>query len=182
MKLLLQSAIATALLAPAAFAGDADARAWYVRAGVGTTVNADVSGFELDGQEALRGAVGTAVGPLRVEAGVDRVSAEANIGIAIPADAIDYNATAYLDLPVGDNASVFFGGGLDYVEAEASFFGSTIEGSGDGWHYAAGVAYRLNERMIADVEYRHVEADLDFGGGSADVSADTVMGSIRLKL
>jgi opacity protein-like surface antigen len=180
MKLILQTALATALLAPAALAGNAEARDWYVKATIGQAEPA-IESFELDEGLTYGAALGTSVGPVRVEGGVTRL--DTGFAGVIDADALNYTLTGYLDLPVGENASVYGGVGLNYITADASIFGSGIDASGDGWHYAAGFAYRLNERMIGEFQYRHTDASLDADFiGDIDVETDEVSVGLRLAL
>jgi opacity protein-like surface antigen len=178
-----QTALASALLLPMAIAPDADARAWYVKASVGQTAEADVSGLTLDDGFVYGAGLGTSVGPVRVEAGVNRLSGEADFGfVAIDTAALDYHATGYLDLPVGDNASVFVGAGVDYIQGEASIFGGSIDAEGDGYHYAFGGAYRLSQGVIVEGQFREISADLDTDFGAVDLSASEITVGLRLAL
>lgn len=171
-----------ALVAGSALSTTADARPFYAKVSVGETTNTDVSGFSLSDGDAYGVAVGSTLGPLRVEAGVDRLEASVNLGQTITANALDYHATGYFDLPVGDKASVFAGAGVDYVDAEANFFGSSLNADGQGWHYALGGAYRLNDRMIGEVQFRHIEADMSSDYGDFDLAADEISVGLRLAL
>ncbi len=170
---------ATALLAMAAPAH----AEWYVKASVGQS-ETEVSGVDFGEALTYGAALGAGVGPVRVEAGVDRLGGELSLGgPSIDADALVYSGTAYLDLRVGQNASIYAGAGLDYVDGEASFFGSSIEASGDGWHWSVGGAYRLNERMIAEAQVSQLTADLDADFiGSVDLDATRVTLGLRLEL
>lgn len=178
MKLLTQTIIATALLGPL-LATPAHADGWYVKASVGQS-GADVGPVTLNDGFAYDLAAGTAVGPVRVEGGVARLSGD--LAGALQANALDYHANAYLDLPVGDNASVFGGVGLDYIDGEANFGFGSIDASGNGWNWAVGGAYRLNDRMIAEVQYRDVTADLDTPFGGADLDAQVATIGVRMRL
>lgn len=182
MKRVLQAGAAlVALSAMNAWATQADA-AIYGKVSLGQS-GGEIEGVTLDDGTAYGAALGTSLGPVRVEAGVDHISGSINFGPTISAEALDYHATAYLDLPVGEHASLFAGAGLDYVDGQASFFGTDIEASGDGWHWAAGGAYRLNDRMIAEAQYRHVSADLDADFvGAVNLDADVVTLGLRLAL
>lgn len=156
-----------AVLAAAALtamtACDADARDWYVKAEVGSTFDAQVNGTELTDEPIYGAYVGTAVGPVRVEAGARHVSGDINLGgIALETSAVDFTATAYLDLATSDNAGFFIGGGADYWRGEASigpFFSTDVEGF--GWHASGGYAQRITDNMIAEVAVRYDDADLD---------------------
>lgn len=178
MKAFVQSLAAAALLAPCLIS-NAAADEWYGKVSVGQS-EADVSGLTLDEGLAYGAALGTSVGPVRVEAGVSRLSGD--FAGMFSADALDYRATAYLDLPVGANASVFGGAGLDYIDGEGSIYGSSIDASGEGWHWAVGGAYRLNDRMIAEVQYRQIAADLDTDFGGVDLEANEMTVGFRLAL
>ncbi len=178
MKTIIQSVAAAALFAPC-FISTAHADEWYGKVSVGQS-EADVSGLTLDEGTSYGAALGTSVGPVRVEAGVARLSGD-YAGI-VSADALDYHATAYLDLPVGANASLFAGAGVDYIDGEGSIFGSSIDASGEGWHWAVGGAYRLNDRMIGEVQFRQIEADLDTDFGGVDLEAQEMSIGLRLAL
>lgn len=179
MKLLTQSAIAAALLGPVLIAPSAHAEGWYVKASVGQS-SADVGGFGLNDGFAYDLAAGTALGPVRVEGGVARLSGD--FGGVLEANALDYHINGYLDLPVGDNASVFGGVGADYIDGEANFGFGSVDASGEGWNWAVGGAYRLNDRMIGEVQYRQISADLDTPFGGVDLDASVVTFGIRARL
>lgn len=176
--------LGAALLAPVLVVPANAAEGWYGKVSIGQNINTEVSGIQLNDDMTYGAAVGTAVGPVRVEAGVDRVAGDLNLGFAsVQANALDWSVTGYLDLPVGDNASVFGGLGVGYIDAEANAFGTTIDGSGTEWHYAVGGAYRLNDRLIVEAQYRHTEADsisTDFV--DVDLSFDAVTAGFRLAL
>lgn len=183
MKSFQIGAAMVALVGMNALATEADARNWYAKASVGVS-EADVSAFggtvSFDEGLAYGGAMGTSVGPVRVEAGVSHLSGD--FAGVINADALDYHLTGYLDLPVGDNASVFGGAGIDYIDGEASLGFGSIDASGEGYHYAAGFAYRFSDRIIGEFQWRHVTADLDTSFGSVDLEANEATVGIRLAL
>lgn len=181
MKILLQTAVATALLAPCAIS-EVNAAPLYGKVSVGTS-EAEVSGFALDEGLSYGAALGSSIGPVRVEAGVDRLSGSFDLfGPSIDAGALDYRATAFLDLPVGEHASVFAGAGVDYIDAEASAFGTDIDADGTGWHWAVGGAYRLSDNLIAEAQFRRVSADLETDFGDVDLEADQVTFGLRFAL
>lgn len=182
MKTNLLAGIA-AFAACAAMAAPADASAWYGSARVGVS-EIDAAGVPFDDGLTYGAAVGTtAFDIFRVEAGVDRLTGELDLGgFSIDADALVYSATAYIDLPVGDNASVFAGVGVDYVDAEASFFGSSIDANGNGWHWAAGGAYRFSERVIVEAQVREISADLSSPFGDIDSKTLATTLGFRLEL
>lgn len=179
----LLSVCALAALSAAAFARPAAADDWYVKASVGQS-EAEVSGIAFEPGLSYGAALGTSVGPVRVEAGVDRLSGELSLGgPSVQADALVYSVTGYLDLPVGDNASIYAGAGLDYVDGDASLFGSSIDANGDGWHWALGGAYRVSERIIGEVQYTSLSADLDAAYiGAVDLRDDRITAGLRFAL
>lgn len=169
-----------ALLAANAIASKADAAEWYGAVKVGQT-QSSVEGIDLTDELAYGAAIGTSVGPVRVEAGVDHLAGSfANI---VNADAFDYNATAYLDLPVGHNSSVFVGGGVDYIDGSASIYGSSIDASGEGYHWAVGAAHRFAPGVIGEVQWRQTTANLntDFADG-VDLDATEITAGLRFTL
>lgn len=183
MKSVQIGAALVALVGMNAIATSADAGEWYGAVRVGQSqadVSASGSSVSFDEGLSYGGAIGTSVGPVRVEAGVNRLSGD--FATVVDADALDWNATAYLDLPVGDNASVYAGAGLDYVDGSASIYGYDIDASGDGYHWTVGAAYRLSERMIGEVQYTNITADLDTDFGGVDLDASNISIGVRLAL
>lgn len=182
MRILFQTAAAAAFVVPFIAGQAAMAAPLYGKVSVGQS-EAEVSGISLDEGLSYGAAVGTAVGPFRIEAGVDRLSGSFDLfGPSISADALDYRATAYLDLPVGDRASVFAGAGVDYIDAEASVFGADIGADGTGWHWAVGGAYRLAEGIVGEAQYRQVSAELNSDFGDVDLDATAVTVGLRFAL
>lgn len=174
-----------ALPALAAFApATASAQDWYVKASVGQTVDALVGGsFDLSDGGAMGAHLGTRVGPFRVEGGIDRMTAEADLGYAsLDGSALSYNGSLFLDLPVGESASLFGGVGLDYVTAEAAYYGSSMDASGNGWHASFGGAYIISDTLSFEVEATRLDADLDFGGNDLNLKAWTITGGLRFVL
>ena len=154
----------------------------YLSAHAGQTTNVAVSGINLNDDAAYGGAIGSSVGPVRVEAGIDRLSA--NLDGVIQAHALDYSASAFFDLPLSDATSVFAGGGVDYLQAEAKvIYGGSVSASGYGYHFGGGVSHRIAEHMIAQVEWRRVKAsNLSINGSDVDLTADTVTAGVRVSL
>lgn len=171
MRILLGAAAALVAiaLAPVASAND-----FYGRLSVGTT-NVEAGPLELPEDTSYGAAIGTSIGPFRVEASANRFSGDLG-GLEISAN--DFAATAYLDLPLTANTGVFVGGGADYVQAEANYIYGSAQGEEIGYHYTAGVAHRISERQILEVSYRHLEADFD----DFDVQADTFSAGLRFRL
>lgn len=180
MKTLQVAAALAAIIGGNAIATTADAGEWYAAARVGVS-EAEVSGMAFNEGLTYGGAVGTSVGPVRVEAGVTRLSGDfANV---IEADALDYSLSGFLDFPVGDRAALFVGGGVDYVDGSASIYGSEIEASGNGYHYTTGLSYRFSPGIIGEAAYSHLTAELDADYlGDIDLESDQVSLGLRLAL
>ncbi len=174
------TALSAAALA-VGFAGNAAALDLYAKASVGTATNVEASGVSLDGGLAFEGALGADLGLVRIEGNVSRIDADAFAG-AIDASAWTYGGTAYLDIPLGERATLFGGAGLDYVDAEADFGYGSLGADGWGHHLTAGVGYRLGSNTTVEVSYRRLSAELDSDYGDIDVDADTVMAGVRVKL
>lgn len=157
-KMKIFAAILAAGFLALGIATPASADPFYVKASAGVSLNTEVEGFSLEDNAVYGVAVGTAVGPVRVEVGADRI----NTGImGLEANVNDFSATAYLDLPITENTGVFVGAGLDYLQAEASYYGYEFDQDGQGWHATAGVATRLSDRVIGEVAIRYLDADFD---------------------
>lgn len=185
MKSSVQVGVAlAALVGINALATNADASVVdYAAVRVGQATNTEVSGVSFSDDMTYGVAVGKAVGPFRVELGVDRLQGDLNFGgPAIEGQALDYHASAFLDFAVGDRASVFAGAGVDYVDASASIFGTEINGDGQGWSYSYGGAYRLSENLVGEVQVRHLEADLSTDFGDVDLASDQITLGFRLAL
>lgn len=184
MKSVQIGAALVALVGRNALATSADASVIdYAAVRVGQATNTEVSGISFDDGMTYGAAVGKAVGPFRVELGVDRLQGDLNFGgPAIQGEALDYHAAAFLDFSVGERASVFAGAGVDYVDASASIFGTEINGDGTGWNYAYGGAYRLSDNLVGEVQIRHLEADLSTDFGDVDLSSDQITVGLRLAL
>ena len=132
------AAIAALIAGSAAFT-TADASPIYLKVAAGQVENAAVSGIDLNGDLAYEGDVGTAVGPVRVEVGVARVSG--SFGSFADVNAWDLKATGYLDLPLSDNSGVFLGAGVDRgldvaLEALREAWHEKRMTSDDIWRYA----------------------------------------------
>lgn len=163
-----------------AMAQTASAAPFYAKVSVGETSNAAVEGIDLNDGFAYGGAVGTSVGPVRVEAGVDHLSGD--IGSFVDVDAWDYSVTGYLDLPITENTGVFAGAGLDYIDASANLGFTSIDGEGNGWHWTVGAAHRFAPGLIGEVAYRSTSADLDTDFGSLEAEYSTVSLGLRVSL
>lgn len=152
----------------------------YAKVGVGQTENASVGGIDLTGDTAYTAGIGTGLGPLRVEGAVSHVSGHLSTFADI--SAYDYQATAYLDVPITQNSGVFAGVGADYVSGTATAFGSSMDANGKGWHYTVGVAHRFAPGLIGEVSYTKVSADVDTPYGSQNADFSTAMASLRVAL
>lgn len=159
----------------------ASAEGLYGVARVGTTTETSVSGISFDDGPVYNVGLGTNLGPIRAEAGVSRLSGELGAG-AIQADALVYQVSAYLDLPVGDNAKVFAGGGIGYASGEASLYGFGIDASGPEYHFGGGASYRISERFVGELMWTRRSADLDTDYGSVTLESDEVTLGIRAYL
>lgn len=184
MKSVQIGAALVALVGMNAVATTADASVIdYAAVRVGQATNTEVSGISFDDGLTYGAAVGKAVGPFRVELGVDRLQGDLNFGgPSIQGEALDYSATAFLDWNVGEHSSVFFGAGADYVDASASIFGYEISGDGTGYHYAAGFARRFTDNIVGEVQWRHLESELSTDIGDVDLVSDQITVGLRFSL
>lgn len=181
MNLKQVSALAAIAIAPLTiFVPAANAEDIYLKASIGTTMGVDVEGLELDDGAVFGGAIGTGFGPLRVELGATHI--DTGFANLIDADAMDYSATAYLDWNITEKSSLYVGAGLDYIDASATIYGYSVDGSGEGWHYSAGYARRFGESLILEAQYTHTDADLDFEGYGLGVEIDAVTLGARFTL
>ena len=154
---------AVALLAILAVcSAPASAGEYYVKAEIGTTVDAQAGGVELSDEATYGIHGGTSVGPVRVEAGVRHVSGNVALGpFVLESSAINYTGTAYLD----HSSGFYVGAGVDYYDTETSIgpFVS-MDDSGYGYHVSGGYATRINDRTILEVQARYSDAELDSSG------------------
>lgn len=153
----------------------AHAQPLYVTGHAGATQDVAVNGIDLKDGGAYGVGVGSTLGPLRVEAGVDHLTTSMDLGFAsVDASALDYHANAYADIPLGGRSSVFAGVGVDWVDASASAFGSSFSARGKGWNYAVGIATKFTDHAIGEIQLRHVSATLDSDFGDLDVDANVL--------
>lgn len=149
----------------------------YARASVGQTTNASVSGIKFDDGMSYGAGVGGAVGPVRLELGADRLSG--SLASVIEGHAMAYSATGYVDLPVGA-VTLSGGAGVDYVDASVHGpYGGSYNANGYGWHWAVQGSTRVSDRVIAQVEYRHLSADL---GSPGTLDADQITAGFRFRI
>lgn len=147
----------------------------YAEVEAGLTAGTSVEGYNLADDMAFGAFLGTSVGPVRVEGGVSRLSADTS-GLSIHAN--DWSGSAYLDFPLSDRTSFSVGGGLDYVQAEATSGPWSMDAEGYGYHVSASVGHRVAENVIVEATGRWLQADLDV----ADVSAPTFTVGVRFGL
>lgn len=180
MKILQTTAALAALLGGSAIFTSADASPIYLKVAAGQTTNGAIEGINLNDDMAYEGAIGTAVGPVRLEVGATHVAG--NIAGAINLSGWDYSVRGMLDFPLSETTGVFVGGGGDYIDGSANFGGSDLSASGYGWSYVAGVAHRFAPNLVGEISYTHTSADLDSPYGSANVEFDTIMAGARWSL
>lgn len=174
---------AVAAIAPLFFAANAHANPiayGTIRAGVAEgTVSFSGGSFDSQQGQDIGAAVGSHLGPFRVELGVD--SATADLFPGVQGNVVSYSATAYLDSPVKIGpVTPFIGLGGDYRKAKANFgFGHVDSGYNTGWHWDAGAAAPINENWDIEVMRRESHGSIDIGGASPDVETTAWMLGLR---
>jgi opacity protein-like surface antigen len=176
---------AAGALAMAAMAAPAQAREWYGRVDVGTTVNqeVDIGGntIELgDGQVTSVG-VGTTLDslPMRIEGSISH--SQADILGLIDVDDTSVDATAYYDFNRGGRWQPYVSGSVGYGSSEINLPGNAIDGQGFNWGVGVGTGYAVNEHITLDGSLRYGESDRDFGSGfDADRTGATALIGVRL--
>lgn len=171
------AALALVGMAGVATASDAHASELYGAVRAGQSTNTSVSGIDLNDGFSYGGAIGGALGPVRVELAADHLSGDF-AGI-VNAKAMDYSASAILDLPISHDTAIFGGAGVDYVSAEAHVPFGSYDASGSGWSYQAGVSHRFTEGVMGEIRWKHTKADLD---GGANLDTDQVTAGVRFRL
>jgi hypothetical protein len=181
LKLISQTALAVALLAPCALVNPASAETYAaLRAGFN---DAEVSAFggsiSFDQGASYEGALGYDMGLLRLEASASRDNADLGI-IGAEADLTNYSVTGLIDVRGPLGLTYFAGAGLDYSQASANLGFTEINGSGDGWHYDLGASSNINDAWTVEVRRRAYSGsvDLDFIG---DVDVENVTWSLGLR-
>lgn len=147
----------------------------YAKAQVGLTAASSLEGYAMEDNVTFGGAVGTTVGPLRIEAGIDRIGAAIS---GVDFRATDYRATAYADIFGNDDGSFYVGAGLDYLAADVSSGPWSTDFTGNGWHVAAGYGHRVSSNMILEAGARYIDAD--FEGTNASAVAFTIAARVGL--
>lgn len=169
--------ILVAIAATFILAAPANALDFYGKVEAGVSDNITAESFDLQDGKTFGAAIGTTVGPFRVEAGASQIDAEAFGGI-VSADATNYRATVYADLFNNDTRAFFIGAGVNYVDADISLGYGSVSDSGQGWHYTAGYSRRIGSGLIGEVAYTNTQVEL-FG---ADVEASTFTVGLRFPL
>lgn len=157
------AAVAGLACAALASCDTASAAPLYISGHVGAATQVGASDVSFDDGQTYGVAIGTAVGPLRVEAGVDRHNAS-GWGGSLNGRATVYNASAFLDTQSG----FYAGGGVDWAQASVSFYGCKENDQGFGYHAAVGFAHRVADNVIVDAQARYTH--LDVFGGASDVT------------
>lgn len=146
----------------------------------GQTTNTSVSGIDLNDGFAYGGAVGGAIGPIRVEAAADHLAGD--FAGVVKATAWDYSLSGLIDVPISSNTAVFGGAGVDHVEGAAKVPFGSYSASGNGWNWQVGVSHRFAPGVMGEVRYRRVSASLDGSGASVDLDTDQITTGIRFAL
>ena len=167
-------ALLAGLIGAAFLPGQASAKV-YAEIEAGLTAGTSVEGFNLADDMAFGAFLGTSVGPVRIEGGVSRLSADTG-GLSVHAN--DWAGSAYLDFPISDRTSFSVGGGLDYIQAEATSGPWSVDAEGYGYHVSASLGHRVADGVIVEATGRWLQADLDV----ADVSVPTFMVGVRFGL
>lgn len=153
---------------------------WYAAVRAGEATNTSVGSVDFSNGPAYGLAVGTKLGPVRVEVAADH--AEGSLSSYIDGSMWDYNASGFLDFKIGENSAISVGGGAGYIQAKATAFGSSFDTEGTEYHGSITLSHRVASGMIAEVEFRHIEGDLDLPYGSGDLSTDVVRAGLRVAL
>lgn len=155
-------AAAVAVLAPLIPVNAAHAEGYYVTARIGevTDASAEAYGYTIDlnGDETYGVALGTALGPVRVEASYDVQNF--NLLGLISADARVISLNGYLDLPVTDRFGLFAGAGPSFVDAELSYGLGSASATGWGYNLAGGATYRLAPNLTAELRVQRTDVTL----------------------
>lgn len=165
------AAIATVGVAPA-HAGEL-----YGAVRAGQTTNTAVDGVDLNDGLSYGGAVGGALGPVRVEVAADHLSGD--FAGVVKADAWDYSASALLDLPISSSTAIFGGAGVDHIEATAHVPFGSFGASGNGWNWQAGVSHRFTPGVMGEIRWKRTSADL---GSGLNLDTDQVTAGVRFTL
>ena len=153
---------------------------WYAVARAGEATNTSLGSADFSDGAAYGAGIGTKLGPVRVEVDADHLSG--SLSSAVDGSAWDYNTSAFLDFKLGDKSALSIGGGADYVQATATAFGSSFDTDGTGYHYSVGLSRRISDGVIAEVEWRRIEANLDVPFGSGDLETTVVRAGVRVTL
>lgn len=146
-----------------------------VRAGI--VMNAEAGPFDLADGDTYGAAIGTGIGPFRVEVAANHTNFDVFPGVT--ADFNSVSATANLDFQVTERSTVYVGAGPAWGEAEINYGFGSANDSGIGYVIQAGYSRRLSDTMIGEIQVRHTDVDLD---DSFDVSGLGVTAGVRFRL
>lgn len=177
--------VAAGALAMAAMAAPAQAREWYGRVDVGTTVNQEAEVFgntiELGDGQVVSAGVGTTLDslPVRIEGSVSHATTDV-FGV-IDVDDTSVDATAYYDFNTGGRWQPYVSASIGYGSSEINLPGNSIDGSGMNWGVGAGVGYAISEHVTLDGSLRYSDSNRDFGNGfDVDRTGTAAMIGVRL--
>lgn len=173
------AAIAALLFAPAAFAAPLVSNV-YVRADAGMVMDAHAGDSLLANNASFGAGVGAQVGPLRMDISANQH--EADLGPVV-GRARDYRGNAYFDIPLSQADAVFVGGGVDYLDVNASYAGYNRSAHSWGWNVAGGASHRFSEHVVGQVQVTRIQAnDVDFGCGDIKLKGYTAQVGLRINL
>jgi len=175
------TAALAAIVAGNALATSADAETYgALRAGFNDAeVSAFGSSIGFNQGTSVEGALGYDAGTLRFEASASRDNADLGL-VGFEGTLTNYSATALIDVNGPFGLTYSAGAGLDYTQAEANLGFTSIEGSGDGWHYDLAASTSINDRWDVEVRRRAYSGsvDMDFIG---DVDVDNVAWTVGFR-
>lgn len=123
----------------------------YVSVSAGLATDTEFQGFGLSDGNTIGAAAGIDAGPVRFQAGANRLTAD-SFGANIHAQ--DWYVEALVDLPAG----LYAGGGLDFVRAEVGIGPWETDVEDNGWHATVGMRQELMQDVDFFVEGRYIEA------------------------
>lgn len=172
IKNLIASLAALVAVSTPAWAGD-----FYGTVRAGIVMNAEAGPIELSDGDTYGVALGTAVGPVRVEVAANHSNFDVFPGVT--ADFNTVSATANIDFQITPQSTVYVGAGPAWGEAEASFGFGSYSDSGIGYVIQAGYSRRLSDTIVGELQVRRTDVDLD---DSFDVSGYGVTAGLRFRL
>lgn len=176
MKTIIIAAAATSALA---FTGTADAqdKGWYVRGELGSAFEGQLDAdSSVDFDDGLLASV--AIGRdylfgLRAEGELLYIDTDIKGSADGDASALGVFANAYYDFNRGGRIQPFLGAGIGM--AKVDFNDGLVDDDATEFAYQAkaGLAYKINDQMTADLVYRYLQVtDLKFGSGSSTIEGD----------